>query len=88
MGKKPATSNGKGRLEEALETLIQSQAVLVQNQAQFISRMADIERESAERFARIERDMASILRVLAEHSRLLERLPEAVRAKIGFQASE
>jgi len=37
--------------------------------------------------------MAAILRVLAEHSRilaehgrLLERLPEAVRDKIGFKA--
>jgi hypothetical protein len=29
--------------------------------------------------------MAAILRVLAEHGRLLERLPEAVRDKIGFK---
>jgi hypothetical protein len=29
--------------------------------------------------------MAAVLRVLAEQSRLLERLPEAVRDKIGFK---
>lgn len=42
-------------------------------------------RRTYERFARIENGMATILRVLAEHSRLLERLPEAVRDKIGFK---
>jgi len=30
--------------------------------------------------------MAEIIRVLNEHSRMLERLPEAVRDKIGFKA--
>jgi hypothetical protein len=49
--------------------------------------MSEMERASSERFARIEQDMSAILRVLAEHSRLLERLPEAVREKIGFKAS-
>lgn len=48
-------------------------------------RLAEAQRENAERFARIERDMAAIIRTLAEHSRLLERLPEAIRDKIGFQ---
>jgi hypothetical protein len=33
----------------------------------------------------MQNDMAAILRVLSEHSRLLERLPEAVRDKIGFK---
>jgi hypothetical protein len=43
---------------------------------------------TSERFARIEADMAAILRVLSEHSRLLERLPEAVCEKIGFKRQE
>ncbi len=60
----------------------------MQTQAAFLSRMADLERSSAERFARIEQDMTAILRVLAEHSRILERLPEAVREKIGFKGKE
>jgi hypothetical protein len=81
MAKTPTTSNGGGRLEEAM-------AVLIQNQASFLSRMSDMDRASSERFARIEQDMSAILRVLAEHGRLLERLPEAVREKIGFKASQ
>ncbi len=67
-------------------------AMLIQNEAAFVGRLADndkcfvdYERATAERFARIEMDMAAILRVLGEHSRLLERLPEAVRENIGFQ---
>ena len=87
MAKTSTTSNGGGRLEEAMAMLIQNQAVFIQNQAGALSRMSEIERASSERFARIEQDMSAILRVLAEHSRLLERLPEAVREKIGFKAS-
>ncbi len=81
MAKTPTTSNGGARLEEAM-------AVLIQNQVGFLSRMSEMERASSERFARIEQDMSAILRVLAEHSRLLERLPDAVREKIGFKASQ
>jgi hypothetical protein len=32
--------------------------------------------------------MAEIIRVLNEDSRMLERLPEAVRDKIGFKAQQ
>jgi hypothetical protein len=77
VARKAESQNGN-RLEEAI-------AILIQNQAAFLSRMAEIERTTAERFARIENDMATILRILAEHSRILERLPEAVRDKIGFK---
>ena len=55
-------------------------------------RQLEFQREAAERFARIEAQMAEIIRVLSEHGRLLnehgrllERLPEAVRDKIGFK---
>ncbi len=92
MAKKRTHQNGHDRLDEAM-------ALLIHNQAKFVSSMAETNRhlaendriwaetrrENAERFARIERDMAAIIRTLAEHSRLLERLPEAVRDKIGFQ---
>jgi hypothetical protein len=73
--------------------------LLIQNQAAFVSGLAatdraraeferrhlEFERGTAERFARIEANMAEIIRVLGEHGRLLERLPEAVRDKIGFK---
>ncbi len=74
-------------------------ALLIQNEAAFVGRLAEsdnrmaesdkqmseFERVTSERFARIERDMSAILQVLAEHSRMLERLPEAVHDKIGFK---
>jgi hypothetical protein len=63
-------------------------ALLIQNQASFLGRLSDLERASSERFSRIEADMTAILRVLAEHGRLLERLPEAVRDKIGFKPQQ
>jgi hypothetical protein len=50
-------------------------ALLLHNQAQFISQMAESER----RFLAIERDLSQIKQILYE-------LPEAVRQKIGFKA--
>jgi len=78
LAKQGTTKNGRERLEEAM-------AMLIQNQASFLGRLSETERATSERFGRIEADIATILRVLAEHSRLLERLPEAVREKIGFK---
>ena len=78
MAKKAMPENGHDRLEEAI-------AILIQNQATFLRDLAEIERETSARFRRIENDMTAILRLLSEHSRLLERLPEAVREKSGFQ---
>jgi hypothetical protein len=85
VAKKNSSPNGRGHLEEAM-------ALLIQNQASFLSDLRDIERDrreieraTSERFSRIEATMASILRVLDEHGRMLERLPEAVRDKIGFK---
>jgi len=83
--KKTTRSNRNNRLEEAV-------ALLIQNQAAFLARVSEMDRVSSERFARIEErfgrleaNMETILRVLSEHARLLEALPEAVRQKIGFK---
>jgi chromosome segregation ATPase len=93
---------GNGRLEEAMAMLIQNQASFLSHMAKTDERMAktdermaktdermaktderraEIDREIAERFARIEA-------LLLEHNRLLQALPEAVRAKIGFQSTK
>ena len=93
MAKKNGAPNGHDRLGEAM-------ALLINNQAAFVERLSEtdrahielerkhleFERETAERFARIEAQMAEIIRVLNEHSRILERLPETIRDKIGFKA--
>lgn len=100
MTKKAGPDGGNGRLEEAIAllmtnqtALMQNQAVFIQNQATFnqnhaalLARLADLERQTAERFVRIETDIQAILRVLTDHSRLLQALPEAVRDKIGFKS--
>ena len=85
MAKKTVSENGHNRLEEAMALLINNQAAFLSRMADSDRRLSEIERAASERFARIERDMSAILRVLAEHSQMLERLPEAVREKIGFQ---
>jgi hypothetical protein len=85
MAKQSAPSNGHSRLEAALATLIQNQAAFVSSRAETNRVHAQFEREKAARFARIEAQMAEIIRVLAEHSRVLDRLPEAVREKVGFE---
>lgn len=67
MARKNATKNGNGRLEEATINLIQSMALLSQNQAAFLGRTS----QADERFARIETELAAIHRLLAEHSQIL-----------------
>ena len=54
--------------------LQQAAALLLRNQAQFVSQMVESER----RFANIERKLDLIERILYD-------LPEAVRQKIGFK---
>jgi hypothetical protein len=83
-----AKSNGDGRLEEALTQLIQNQASFVQNQAAFLSRMAETDRISSERFARIEAILLEHSRILMDLNRMLRALPEAVREKIGFKGPD
>jgi hypothetical protein len=85
MAKKTSSTNGEHHLEEAMALLIQNQASFIGDLRGIERDRRDIERANSERFARIETTMASILRVLDEHSRLLQRLPEAVREKIGFK---
>ena len=74
-------STGNGRLEEALATLIQNQAAFVTQMLETDRRIAEMERINSERFARIEA-------ILAELTRMMRALPEAVREKIGFRVPE
>jgi hypothetical protein len=82
-----ARSNGNGKLEDALATVLQTQAVMQQSHAdmivrfsQFEKEMSQMRRESDERFARIEA-------ILLEHNRILSRLADTVGEKIGFKIS-
>jgi hypothetical protein len=88
LARKRSTPNGRDRLDEAMTMLIQNQAAFLNRLAENDRHDAEIRREASERFARIEADIAAILRVLAEHGRLLQGLPEAVRDKIGFKGQQ
>jgi hypothetical protein len=52
------------------------------------SRFAEMERSTSERFARIEAILIQHSQILAEHTRILQALPEAIREKIGFKVAE
>ena len=83
MASKVSSPTGRDRLDEAMATLIENQASFVASLRETDRLHAKYDRETTERFARIEAQMAQIIRVLAEHGRILEHMPEAVREKIG-----
>jgi len=56
-------------------------ALLVQNQAAFVAQQVTFMNE----MARIHKDLELIKAVLARHETMLEKLPEAIRDKIGFK---
>jgi predicted nucleic acid-binding Zn-ribbon protein len=92
--RKTTRSNRNDRLEEAMSLLIQSQAALAQQQTAFLARLADTDREVAElrkqtdeRFARIKTILLEHSRILSELMRMMEALPEAIREKFGFKPS-
>ncbi len=90
-----------GRLEEALATLLQTQATtqqtlsgiqqnissLQQTLTAFLAQMAELKAESDRRFARIESILLDHTRILQEHGRTLAALPDAVRERIGFKGA-
>jgi hypothetical protein len=67
--------NANGDLQAAM-------ALLIRNQAEFVSHM----RETQDTFARIDRDLAEIKAILIRHERILNDLPEAIHQKVGFKA--
>ena len=69
------------RARNGNNSLAAAMAVLIQAQAQFVNDMAAIRRD----FAAIREDMEMIKAVLARHERILEKLPDVIRQKIGFQ---
>lgn len=74
-------NNGANRLEEAM-------ALLIQNQVQFLGRISEMDRVNADRFSRIEDELAAIRGLLLDHEQILRALPEAIREKIGFTSAK
>jgi hypothetical protein len=70
-----------GKLEDAIATLVQNQAALVAQHTQFVSHLD----EDRQRFSRIERDLELIKALLIKHEETLQKLPDAIKEKIGFK---
>lgn len=89
-------------LAQAQTALVQAQATLAQNQTAmqqnliamqqnqtaFLAELREMQRANAERFTRIETILLQHSQILAEHSRKLETLPEAVSERMGFRPPE
>ena len=60
-------------------------ALLLHNQAQFVSQMAESDRRFSALERRVEQRFKAIERELYEIKTILYELPEAVRRKIGFE---
>src|SRR5262249_23785176 len=87
--------HSNGQLEEVIRdmfkahvALAQAQATLTQTQAATLAEMDRLRRETAERFARIENILLDHSRILAQHTRILQALPDAVRQRMGFRPGE
>jgi hypothetical protein len=86
--------NGSGSLESAMVLLITNQTLFVNQMlalnGKLDERFARIDERFAridERFARIEKELDVIKAILIKHEAILEKLPEAIRDKIGFKSS-
>ena len=63
-------------------TLEAAMALLIQNQAAFVSHM----RRCEEEFAKIHGEFEQIKSILIRHEHILADLPEAIRQKVGFKS--
>jgi hypothetical protein len=81
-----------GRLDEAMRILVQSQAILTKARTEFLSQMADFQRQHAETVRRLDalerhcmERFSRMEAILIEHSQILRALADAVREKIGVK---
>ena len=81
MATRTTRRNGPGTLEAAMALLIHNQAALMAQHTQFLTQFE----ETRQTFARMEKDLETIKSVLVRHESMLEKLPEAIREKIGFK---
>ena len=73
--------NGNGTLGAAMALLIHNQAALVAQHTAFVAHLD----EDRQRFWRIERDLELIKALLIKHEETLQKLPDAIKEKIGFK---
>ena len=77
----PRTRTSNGTLSAATALLIQNMAALVAQHTAFVAHLD----EDRQRFARIERDLDVIKALLIKHEEMLQKMPDAIKEKIGFK---
>ena len=81
-GKKLRENSHSVDLKSAIALLINNQAAFVAQETLFLARMAKVDED----IAKIFKELELIKAVLVKHEQTLERLPEAIREKIGFKS--
>jgi hypothetical protein len=81
MTEKTGRATSGATLEAAMALLLNNQAALVAQNTLFLSEMAKAHQE----FLKIRQELETIKALLVRHETMLERLPEAIREKIGFK---
>ena len=77
MATKHSSENGKNRLEEAMAMLIQNQASFLGRMAESDRRLSEIEQATSERIGRIEKDVLMLdMRCIENESVLVEQLEQ------------
>ena len=74
-----------GTLEAAMAMLLQNQAALAKQHIEFLDRSDKRNAEMEKKHAEVMKELDVIKSVLARHEKILERLPETIRQKIGFK---
>ena len=80
-----AKKNGNGNLENALAQLIQNQAILLSMLTEDHKRLSKNEQDHLDLKREIGERLGNIEALLIRHEQTLEKLPEAIRQKIGFK---
>lgn len=87
-----ARQSGATLLEQAIAVLIQNQAAFLSQVPRTDRELSRIERENSQRFSRIETELEQIRNILVRHEAIINDLPEAILnallialRKIGFK---
>ena len=78
--------NMPARSSTAKVTLQEAVTLLIQNQAKFVSEIAEVNRRHTELVMETKREIDEIKSVLHQMYEVILQLPEAVRQKIGFKS--
>ena len=77
------------RLEKAIINMLETQAITQSQMAAFqsqMSKLAERQVDSDKRWFEIRDELNQVIKILQEHTVLLQRMPQAVKEQVGFRA--